>query len=186
MADKELRFIDEEGGKEIVDYFIDLVSGLKEQVANLDVAVKGLPVVTDTMKKDGKVYALVNGAYDDIAPSGYEVVVDPAATAQSLVLESLEKGMLVTDGIKEENLPQVLEEMRSLLGDELFNEFAANSVRTMELHPVLSFEEKLERAKAAYYASKAENEAKTGSPAVESESMETGKSDVEPLKGKTL
>lgn len=127
------------------------------------------PDITDTMKTDGKAYALVNGVYDDICPADGDIMVQMRATAQSLALKSLQQGVLVLEDADE----AMIDEMRELLGEDRFNELAAASVQTMELKPRPSIEEQIEQAKADYDARKAEALAQAEAVA---------SSDVEPLK----
>ncbi|MCH5234467.1 MAG: DUF1566 domain-containing protein [Muribaculaceae bacterium] len=105
--------------------------------------------------QDNNTYGLRNGIPEIIAGDGEEVLVTDAATAQSLALQSLEQGVLVLDGADD----KMTLEIREILGEELFNELAAKSVKTMELQPEPSFEERLAQAKEDFYLRKV-NEAR--------------------------
>lgn len=135
---------------------------------------------------NGNTYGLRNGALEIVAGNGEEVLVQTAATAQSLALQSLEQGVLVLDGADE----QMAEEIRDILGEELFDELATKNVQTMELHPEPSFEQMLTQAKEAYYERKADQERMALamvdklSEAESAEATEIGSSDVvKPKKG---
>ena len=128
---------------------------------------------------DGNTYGVRNGAAELIADDGEVVLTDYADTAMSLALDALNTGQLK---ISADTDPAMVEEVRELLGDELFNELAVQSVQTMELAPMLSDAEKISRAKEMYYKRK-EAEAKLQLEMAElAEAEEISQSDVEPQK----
>lgn len=140
----------------------DLVDSLKK-MPDLETKTNGLVTKTDTLDsrlktienyvaslnpQDNNTYGLRNGILEIIAGDGEEVIVDSAETAQSIALESLRQDMLMIDGNTD---PEMIEEVRKILGDDIFNELAVKSVKTQELHPVEdSIEEQIERAKMEY------------------------------------
>lgn len=106
-----------------------------------------LPSITSAMKTDNKVYALVNGNYDDIAPEGYDVVYKTPPTAESIALKALQTEFLDLNGVDEEMVMEIM----NILGEKRFNEMAANMSQTQ-----LTMEQRLEMAKAEYDARMAE------------------------------
>lgn len=112
------------------------------------------PDLTSVMN-DGITYGFKNGKLEKVADAGKDVLNADAVTATSLAIVALNTGELPIDS---STPPEMIEEVRELLGDELFNEFSAKAVQTMELAPVLSDKERVEQAKADYYARKAEME----------------------------
>lgn len=108
--------------------------------------------------------------WESVCPADRKIVVQEIATAQSLALISIQQGKLVIPKDADENL---IDEVRILLGDDLFNELATKSIATQELKPQPSIEEQIEMAKKAYYEDKA---------ALLAKDEAVGSSDVEPLK----
>lgn len=91
MADKKLRVIDESGGKELanaVNTLAGIVESLAETVKKIQNDILNeLPVITPEMKKDNKVYALVNGKYEDICPEDANIVIQSTTSAAQGNLE---------------------------------------------------------------------------------------------------
>lgn len=143
------------------------------------------PNLSDVQLHTGSVWALCYGEYVEICPSDKSIVVQSNATAASLALKSIQQGRLILTGADE----KMIEEVHELLGDELFNELAAANVQTMELKPQLTMEEKIEKAKAAYYEQKAAIEAqkqKMLEMKQREEADDVASKDVEPLNSDTL
>lgn len=131
----------------------------------------------NSFPSDNQVVAVVNRKAEPVAPAGYDLIYRAQTTAASLALESLNNGVLVTTGADEE----MIEEMKTLLGDDIFNELAAKSVQTMELRPQPSIEEQIEQAKGLYLARKAEQAEYIKSIMENIKGVEEGNSlDVEP------
>lgn len=95
---------------------------------------------------DNQTWGIMNRKPEIVAGENEEVLVSTSASAASLALESIQRGVLVTDGASED----MIIEMKALLGDKIFNELAVKSIQTMELKPQLTIEEQLEQAKAEY------------------------------------
>lgn len=100
----------------------------------------------DSFPLDNQTWGIMNRKPEIVAGEGEEVIVATSASAASLALQSLQSGVLITDGADEE----MLNEMRIILGDKIFNELASNSIKTMELTPQLTIEEQIAQAKKDY------------------------------------
>lgn len=134
---------------------------------------------------DGKTYGLLNGQLELIADPGEAVLVQTQPNAASVAMESLNKDVLV---VPYNATPEMMEEVKGLLGEDLFNELAAKSVQTQELKPKLSVEEEIEQAKLAYYERKEsqamEAEERARMALENAEEAEAQELDVLPKKGK--
>lgn len=171
--------------KEIIPEANDEVGGLMSTELYLEFKkmkekLDKYPDITEEMLKDGKGYVLCNGKFDDVFPSGSSPLYQPAATAMSLALSSVSNGKLM---VTTDTDPEMIEEVKELLGEELFNELATKNVQTMELQPVLSPEEKLKQAIAGYYQQKEAMARMTEEMKQTAENVEATKlKDVEPKK----
>lgn len=100
---------------------------------------------------DDGTYGIKNGKLEGIAGSGYGVLAAPAPTPYSIAINALNAGVL--------NLPpncsqEMVEEVMKLLGEETFAELSQRNVKTLELHPSITDEQKLQKAREAYEARK--------------------------------
>lgn len=116
---------------------------------------ENLVKVGGSKRDDGQTYGVKNGYLEIIAGVGEAVIVKTQANAASLALMSLKQGRLVINAIEEEKREETIAEMQELLGEELFNELAAQSVATMDIKVEKSIEQQIAEAKEAYYAEKA-------------------------------
>lgn len=141
-------FWNEEDGGEVAKKLLGLsaVQKIRELVK---AEIKGM--FTPSQLTDGKTYGFRNGVPELIADDGEVVLVDDADTAYSLAKESLKADKLLLPSDQD---PEMIEEIKQLLGEELFNELATKSIQTMELTPQLTEEQELEKAKAEYYQRK--------------------------------
>ena len=135
------------------------LTSLETDVASIQSTVSALKSKLDLYpamhNSDNATYGIKNGAWEIVCGAGEVVLTDDEVTAASLALQSLEEGVLL---INEETEPEIVEELKELLGEELFNELATKSASTLELHPEPSFEEKLETAKKDYLERKMQND----------------------------
>ena len=137
------------------------------------------PDLTPTLG-NGDTYAFRNGALEMVCEDGNDVMFDAKITATTLAQAALEKGE-IPKGYPQE----MYEEVREILGDEIFNDFAVRSGETLELHPELTAEEKIEQLKTEYLQRKAEIQAmveqmkREAELAREADVLESGKSELD-------
>ena len=58
-----------------VESLIADLERLATKVSSLETSISRMPVVSDQMRTDHKIYGVVNGSYEDIAPEGKEVLI---------------------------------------------------------------------------------------------------------------
>lgn len=124
-----------------------------EELTAMKTKLDAYPTITAAMKTDGKTWGIKNGGWDDVCIDGCEVLMSDKATAQSLALDSLQQGSLMPL-VKIDADDKMYEEVRSLLGDEIFNELDANTKTTLEEAETLEPEQKLAMAKAEFFKRK--------------------------------
>ena len=110
------------------------------------------PLLELVSSKDGKTYGIKNGNPELICDADEVVLTDYAETPYSIAMVSLATGKLAVTASTD---AETVNEVKALLGDDIFNELAAGSVKTLDLVPAqLSMEQKLQEAKAAYLSRK--------------------------------
>ena len=156
---KNLTQASKEIGKKLKGY-LPLTGGTmanRNLVKNLNAEFVGgygaeaIPKITDSMRTDGITYGLLNGKWEPIAGPNMDIYVDDKITTTSLAIEALETGIMPTGYDSE-----VYEEIMQLIGEERFAEISANTKATLELHPIMTDKQKLEKALLDYDQRKVE------------------------------
>lgn len=125
-------------------------NSLKATVETMKSKLDSLPAITEEMKSDNKIWALVNGAYEDIAPAENSVVYHNPV--QAAALKALSEMYIPADTDKE-----TLEGIRQLLKDDtLFEELVEAGVARVGMEPksVTESLDVIEKAKLEYAEAK--------------------------------
>ena len=139
---------EEKSAKALADCLLAKINDLTEKINAILPVVEfynALPVDDDVT------YGLKNRKAEIIADPDEEVQVDYAPTAASISLAALETGHLELPADATEKM---IEEIREILGDEIFNDLSVQSAATLEMKVEPSFEEKLAKAKESYFERK--------------------------------